>query len=168
MSKPLTLPPVRPNPALEARFRKRLLNLIREMNASIIYWLSKQFEETPPALTEEIEDANYAADASPATELQRTMSELSKRWRSRFDEAANDLAEYYAEEIAERSDARLRAILKKAGFSVKFRMTKVQRDIIAATVHENFSLIKSIPAKYLTDLEGSVMRSVQTGRDLGK
>jgi SPP1 gp7 family putative phage head morphogenesis protein len=46
-------------------------------------------------------------------------------------------------------------------------MTPAMRDIIQATVHENVSLIKSIPRQYLTQVEGLTMRSVQSGRDLG-
>lgn len=160
MPKDIILGPVHANPALEARFRKRLLKLIREMNDSIVYWIAEQYERTPPVM---------AMDArTPADQLAKQMNELSKRWRSRFEDAAQELAEYYAEEISSRSDARLKAILKKSGFAVQFKATKAQKDILAATVHENVSLIKSIPAKYLTDVEGAVMRSVASGRDLGK
>lgn len=152
------LQPVRANPSLEARFRRRLLCLIEEMNNSFVYWLEAQFKETPPEI---------AMDATPAHQLQRAMNELKKRWRKRFNETADSLAEYYATEIADRSDARLKSILRKSGFSVQFRMTRAQKDIIAATVHENVSLIKSIPMKYMTDVEGDVMRAVQVGGDLG-
>ncbi len=158
MPKDKTLPPVRPNPTLERRFRKKLLALIEEMHRSVVYWISAQYRETPPA---------FAEDASPANALQREMNGLKVRWLKRFDEDAQRLAEHYAKDIQDRSDAQLKAILKKSGFSVKFRMTKAQRDVKAATVHENVSLIKSIPQKYLSDVEGAVMRSVQTGRDLG-
>lgn len=40
------------------------------------------------------------------------------------------------------------------------------RDALEATVAENVSLIKSIGSQYLTAIEGHVMRSVTTGRDL--
>ncbi len=157
-SKDKILPPVRANPTLEIRFRRKLLGLIEEMHRSVAYWIVAQYRETPPA---------FAEDASPANSLQREMDALKVRWFRKFDEDAEKLAEYYADAIQDRSDAALKGILKKSGFSVKFRMTKAQRDIKQATVHENVSLIKSIPAKYLGDVEGMVMRSVQTGRDLG-
>jgi len=60
------------------------------------------------------------------------------------------------------------AILKKAGFTVKFKMKPAMRDIMRATVGQQVSLIKSIPSQYFTNIEGMVMRSVQTGRDLGQ
>ncbi len=150
---------VRPNAAIEARFRKRLLQLIDEMHRSVAYWIVAQYRETPPEI---------AADATPADALRQAMQGLAKRWKKKFDETAGALSEHYAKGIQERSDAALRAILRKSGFTVRFKPTAAQRDILDATVNENVSLIKSIAAKYLTDVEGAVMRSVQTGRDLGK
>ena len=49
---------------------------------------------------------------------------------------------------------------------MKFKMTRAMRDIMAATVGQQVSLIKSIPSQYFTNIGGLVMRSVQTGRDL--
>lgn len=51
--------------------------------------------------------------------------------------------------------------------TVEFQMTPAMRDILGATVNQNVTLIKSIPAQYFEQVEGLVMRSVQTGRDLG-
>jgi SPP1 gp7 family putative phage head morphogenesis protein len=45
-------------------------------------------------------------------------------------------------------------------------MTAAMQDVFAATVQANVSLIKSIPAQYFTQIEGIVMRGVQTGYDL--
>jgi len=57
-------------------------------------------------------------------------------------------------------------ILRDGGFSVRFKLTPAMRDVAAASVAENVQLIKSIPQKYLGDVHGAVMRSVQAGRDL--
>jgi SPP1 gp7 family putative phage head morphogenesis protein len=91
---------------------------------------------------------------------------LAKRWQSRFDEAADRLAEYFAQDIEKRSTTQLRRILKDGGWSVKFEMTPAMKDIFEATVQQNVALIKSIPQQYLTQVEGMVMRSVQSGRNL--
>jgi uncharacterized protein with gpF-like domain len=69
--------------------------------------------------------------------------------------------------MAQRTDAALRAILKKGGFAVKFRMTRAMNDVLRATIAEQVGLIRSIPEQYLAQVQGSVMRSVQAGRDLG-
>ena len=81
---------------------------------------------------------------------------------------AERLAEYFAKSVADRSSANLRQILKDGGWTVDFKMTAAMRDIRDATVHANVQLIKSIPQQYLAQVEGIVMRGVQTGRDLGQ
>ena len=153
------LPPVRPNAGLEAAYRTKLLRLVDQMQRSFEYWIKAAYRANEPAV--------MAQDATPADELRRVIADLARRWRHRFDVASQELADYFATAASKRSDAALKAILKKGGFSVKFQMTRAQRDIIDATVNANVSLIKSIPERYLTDVEGMVMRSVQTGRDLG-
>lgn len=102
----------------------------------------------------------------PADELQAAMADLGAYWQSRFDDTATRLAEHFSKSVATRTDAQLRKILKDGGWTVKFNPTSAQLDVLRASVHENVSLIKSIPEQYLKNVEGSVMRSVQRGRDL--
>lgn len=102
----------------------------------------------------------------PAAELQWSVDELAVRWQGRFDEAAPELARYFARATSRRTDKALKTALDKGGFTVDFRMTPASRDILKATTQQNVALIKSIPQEYLTGVQGDVMRSVQTGRDL--
>lgn len=67
----------------------------------------------------------------------------------------------------DRNDKALAKILKDGGFSVRFQQTQAMKDIVTATIQQNVALIKSIPQKYLSDVEGEVMRSIAAGRDLG-
>lgn len=108
----------------------------------------------------------FVGDLLPADELQALMSDVGEYWLARFDEAAPRLARFFAKGSAMRTDAQLRTILRDGGFSVKLQMTPEVLDVVRAAVHENVSLIKSIPQQYLKNVEGAVMRSVQTGRDL--
>ncbi len=156
--KEIVLRPVRPNAGIEANYRRRLQALISQMQRSYLYWLRAQYRATPPRL---------ATDASPAAELQKELKRLGLQWEKRFDKAAEELGKYFAKSASKRSDAALRSILKKGGWSVRFKMTAGMRDIVDATVHENVSLIKSIANQYHTEVEGLVMRSVTAGRDLG-
>jgi uncharacterized protein with gpF-like domain len=155
-----TLKPVRPNVGIELEYRRKIDALVQEMAASYEYWIRAGYRANDPAV------AQLAQDASPAQELQRLLKVLAARWQKRFAEAAPKLADWFALSVNRRSDAALRKILKDGGFSVQFKMTRAQRDIINATVNQNVALIKSIPAQYHTQIEGMVMRSVQTGRDL--
>lgn len=156
-----TLIAVQPNAGLQQLYKRRLLKLVDCMHRSVTYWLTAAYRANEPAV------AALAQDATSADVLRKVMKELSGRWEKRFDEGAKDLAKYFAQSAGKRSDKQLKAILKKAGFSVEFKMTKAQRDIIDATVNENVALIKSIPAEYFKNVEGDVMRSVQVGRDVG-
>ena len=158
-----------PNAGLEALYKKRLTALIDEMGRSVSYFMLAQYRKDPPELLGlDPDDGPLAADASPTAELQRQMKDLGDRWRGRFDDAAKELAAYFSKAAADRSDIQLRAILRKAGFSVKFRMTRAMNDVVQAAVQENVELIRNIPEKYLLDVQGAVMRSAQTGRDAGQ
>ncbi len=152
------LRPVHPNAGIRAAYRRQLEKLIEEMNASVQFWLKQAYKANDPVI---------AQDELPANVLQRAIRKLGKRWQKNFDDAAPKLADYFAKSVDKRSAAALKKILRDGGFSVKFDVTRTQNDVFTALVHENVSLIKSIPQKYLTDVEGSVMRSVQAGRDLG-
>lgn len=149
--------PIHPNAGNAAVYRKRLDALIDEMHRSLVWWLCARWREKPPVL---------ATDESPAAGLRRTMTTLSKRWESRFDEAAEKLAEHFAKRAAERATGKLEEILDQAGMTVQFKTTAAIRDALSATVGENVGLIRSIASEHLSAVEGLVMRSISTGRDL--
>lgn len=160
MAKDKFLAPIHPNEGVAAAYRKRLLRLTDEMAKSIRWFVRAAYRANEPAI--------LAQDEAPADALRKAMKELADRWQGKFDEAAADMAAHFAKDVSDRSDFAMKAALKKAGFTVKFRPTPAQRDILRATINENVSLIKSIPAQYLTQVEGSVFRAVQVGGDLGK
>lgn len=153
------LRPVRADLGVGAEYAKRLHALIDEMARSVEHWIEQSYKRNEPVM---------AQDATPAAELRKTVKDMRNRWITRFEEQAPNLAKYYATKIAKRSDARLQKILKDSGIAIQFRMSPAMRDIIDATTSANVALIKSIPAQYLDDVEGMVMRSVQVGGDVGR
>jgi uncharacterized protein with gpF-like domain len=153
------LRPIHPNVGIEAAYRRKLQRLIEEMGRSVHRWVRAAYRADPPRM---------AQDAVPAAELNDVVSQMAKRWQKRFDEAAPELADWFARSNRKRSDAALKAILKKGGFTVEFKLTPTIRDVARASVEANVQLIRSIPEQYLGQVQGVVMRSVQTGRDLGQ
>ena len=149
--------PVRPAPTIAAEYRRRLDALIEEMHRSLTYWLAAAYRAHPSVM---------AADEAPATSLRAAVRRLSRRWQRRFNDAADDLARYFAQAVADRSDLALKRALKRGGFSVEFKLTPAARDVLGATVYENVGLIRSIAQEHLAAVEGMVMRSVAAGRDL--
>lgn len=155
--KPIRIRSVKPNAGLRAAYQKRLDALIDEMQASLVYWLKAAYRRNTPEM---------ASDASPAVDLRAVTKRLSRRWLKRFDEESMSLAQYFATNAQDRSDAMLRSILKKSGFSVEFSMTREANDVMQATIGEQVGLIRSIAEQHLSQVEGLVMRSVQQGRDV--
>lgn len=157
--RPKELRPLHPNLGLSLAYRKKLDALVKEMNASVDYWLKAAYRENPPAMAMD--------DILPANALKKAIALLKKRWLRNFDLAAPKLAKYFSTAVQNRSDKALQKILRDGGFSVRFQMSQAMKDVVEATTAENVGLIKSIASQHLTEVEGLVMRSVSRGRDLG-
>ena len=161
-----TLPPIRPNAGLTARYDRRLVSLIEEMHGSALYWIRATWRANKPeALAQDISPT--ARDISPAAALQAAMRRLARRWQRNFDKLAPDLARYFATAASSRVDATLREALKAAGVTVQFKLTAAQNDVLRATIADNVALIRSIPQEHFKNVQGAVLRSVATGRDIG-
>lgn len=154
-----TLKPVHANRGIAARYRRSLCELIEEMHNSVLYWVTARYRAAPPALAMD-------ARSTPSRAMQGEMRRLAARWVKRFEDAAPRIAEAYLRDSFKATDSAMRAALKDAGLSVQFKMTAAVRDAFNASLEENIGLIRSIPQKYLQEVQGSVMRSYSTGRDL--
>ena len=139
------------------RYRRQMLSLIEEMTDSIVYWMSAQYRESPPAL---------AMDATPSKEMLAKFRAIARKWQKRFDASAPKIAEAYLKGSFKATDSAMRMALRDAGMAVKFKMTPVMRDAFNASLQENVGLIRSIPQQYLQQVEGIVARSYASGRDL--
>jgi len=159
----VVLRPLFPSAAIGARYRAAIEDLVKEMCDSVEYWVRAAYRANEPHAS-----VSMAEDALPADEMAKVVGELKTRWYKNFTKGAQRLAKHFAKKASKRVDAELRAILRDSGLSVEFEMTKLQKDIAKAVVHENVGLIKSIPEQYLKKVETVVMQSVQTGRDVGQ
>ena len=127
------------------------------MNKSILYWLEIGYRNNSPEI---------AQDASPASILARLMKKLGRYWVKRFDDYAPKFARWHATAVKDRVDGSMKKMLKEAGYSVEFKLSREANDVMQATVQQNVGLIKSIASQHFAEIEGMVMRSVTTGRDL--
>ena len=156
--KSIRLTPVRPNIGIQEAYQRRLDRLIAQMQRDTERTVRAAWKANPPEM---------ARDESPAAGLRAAMGRLGREWSARFAEFASTWGRKFARDAAGAADRTFAAALRKAGFTVRFSMTREVNDIVQAAVAENVALIKSIPAQYHKDIEGKVMRAVQTGRDLG-
>ena len=160
-AKPLTtgatLKPVRPNVGIEVAYCKALLTMIDEMNRSIVYWLSAAYRHEPPRI---------AQDELSSAAMRKAVQELAKRWTRRFNDMSERVGKYFAQSVQDRTDGALKQMFADAGWTIDWKMTPGQKDVLGAVINENVSLIKSIPAEHLQKVEGLVMRSVAAGYDM--
>jgi SPP1 gp7 family putative phage head morphogenesis protein len=166
--KPVTLRAVRPNLGIAAEYQRRLDALIGEMQASLTYWMTAGYRQNLPRIGIVEDAAATAGRYAPASVLQRRFNRLSRRWQRQIDDAAPKLAAWFAKAATDRSDAALKKILKDGGFTVSFDPTPTTTDVFRATLNENVSLIKSVAAQHLADVEQIIMRSVSQGRGAGE
>lgn len=152
--------PVRPSAGTRAMYYKKLAELIGAMGRDTLRQLTAARRANPPVVR------MLAEDELSSREMAAAVKRLAKKWFKRFDDGAAKLATWFAQKSSQRSDAQLRKILRDAGFTVDFKLTSAQRDVLNAVVGENVALIKSIPRQYFTQIEGAVMRSVALGGDL--
>jgi len=158
--KPILLAAVRPNLGIQSWYRTKLLGFIDAMHRDILRVVLRAYKATPP-------HALMAKDMSPAAAQRAALKALGRKWSKVFKEASDKIATHFADETLKHSDTALKHTLRKAGFAVKFQMTRPMNDAYRAVIGENVGLIKSIPSQHLADVEGMVMRSVQHGHDMG-
>jgi SPP1 gp7 family putative phage head morphogenesis protein len=151
-----TLPPSRPNAGLAAVYRRRLETVLDEMHQSLLHWISAEWRQ---------QSLPVAMDA-PVSSLQIEMGRLADRWLKRFDQLAPKLARWFATDSERRVTRHLEDALREGGISVRFVQTSAMRTALEATVGQNVALIRNIPQQHLAAVEGAVMRSAASGRDL--
>jgi SPP1 gp7 family putative phage head morphogenesis protein len=150
--------PVPPNAGVEAWYRRKLDDGVKEMHKSLMYWISAHYRAS----------GALAMDASPAINMRNAMKKLSARWQKNFDDIAQQLASRFGEQVMQNADVSLSNALEKAGFTVPFKMTAELNNALQASIAENVNLIRSIPEQHLTQVRTLVMQSVARGRDLSQ
>lgn len=155
-----TLPSIRPNAGIEAWYRHQLDAKLKEMQESLVYWLTAEYRKTGLA-----QDA--ADGGGSAMTMRDSLRKLTHRWQWVFDQLANSLSKRIAKRVLSNTDASLSIAVKGEGFAIKFTMTEDMNNAYQAVIGENVGLIRSIASEHLTEVEGLVMRSVARGRDLG-
>lgn len=148
---------VRASAALRQKYFKKLMNIIDEMNKSVMWWLGARYKEN---------EKEIVASDSAASDIEKELKDLMKRWRKRFDEVAEDIAKDFVKSATNHSTNNLKALLKKAGWTTNLKLSKHAQDKLKALVKENVNLIKSIEKEYFTQLTTITMESITRGRDL--
>ena len=145
---------VRASAAVKQKFFKRLMSIIDEMNNSVNWWLGARYKE---------HEKEIIASDSAASDIEKELKDLMKRWSKRFDEAAKDIAKDFVKSAVNHSTNNLKALLKKAGWTTNLKLSRKAQDKLKAMVIENINLIKSIEKEYFTQLTTITMESITRG-----
>jgi uncharacterized protein with gpF-like domain len=155
--KDITIDSIRDSAAVRSKYQYQLNALVSDMTSSYIYWLRAAWRK----------EGLIAQDRSHTEILKDILKKLGRKWQSKFDKAAEDIAKMFAEGSAKHNQAAMMGALKKAGFAIDFKMTNAMREAMKATTAGNVALIKSISSEYHGQIEKDVWRTVSAGGDLG-
>ena len=154
-----TLRPVRPPIAIEKEYHKKLKAFVREMDKSLFWWLR----------------AGYRGVSDSAfDDLNKRMKRLRREWEKKASENALTIATWFATKVQRYTTGNLMRQMKRfklaeLGFDLEFKYhSQAEREIFRSIVTQNVNLIKSIASEHLTQVEGVVLRGVETGHDLGQ
>lgn len=117
-------------------------------------------------LREQREKSRLAQDDAFTSGIKRIVAGLTKKWVEFFNGIAGEIADRYISSGMRYTDSAMMGALKDAGFAVKFKLGPAAREGYAAVIQENIGLIKSIPERYLSRVQGDVWRCVTQGYDL--
>lgn len=113
--------------------------------------------------------ADAAMDASFTSGVSRLLKRLSERFTALFTDRAGGLAEALSKGVSDTTARQLGESLKEVSGGVTLKTDVVSgkvAEVTKAGIKENVALIKSIPSEYFQKIEGSVMRSIQTGQGM--
>lgn len=108
----------------------------------------------------------FAMDASIASQARILTNKMRDKFSKLFASIAQPAAERMTTRAEKDSGTKLGISLREMSGQLTLKGNVFNddlRDVITASVAENVSLIKRIPEKYLDDVQGAVMRSIQTG-----
>lgn len=154
--------PLAPPDAPEARFKRDLDKLVERMMRETEQEIRKLYR-SPEAKQVVTTDASFTSEAS------RLVKALQSKFNVLFSERAGGLAEALTKGIDRQAANGLGESLKDLSGGVTFKTDVISgtvADVINASIKQNVNLIKSISSEYFTEIEGAVMRSIQSGRGM--
>lgn len=141
-------------------YQRELLAEIREMNDEVKSEVVRILRDNPLA-----EPQDLAMDANPVQIVKQALDALARKWVDRFINKATPLSDDLVKKTESAVDRGLLASARKDDITIKMQWTPAMTEKVDAIIAENVSLIRSIPEKYFTEVEGTVYRAVARGGD---
>lgn len=152
--------PVFPNAGVEAWYRDTLQKMVRAMAQDGRKRIMDAWQE----------GGGLAQDARPKPStsvlLERALSKWGGIWTRRYENVSRKIAWDFAAKNKNATEAGVKRSLKDAGFTVRWRPGKIEKQAFDAAVAENVALIKSIPQQFHLQVQQVVWDGVRSGNDL--
>lgn len=149
--------PVHPSIAIQIGYQHRLrADIVKPMADDLLAVLRAAWRG----------DGVFAQDAPDPSKLRTVMERWGKKWTARLETLAEKMAREFADASRTYTDSAVKKSFEAAGLTIQWRPTKRMLEGYAAVVYENVQLIKSIPTKFLGDVQSDVWLSVTKGADM--
>lgn len=148
--------PLRISVSIESRYSDTLRKAINLM-----------VKETKTVIAALGDYQDVAMDASDASQARIVLNALSTKFNKMFASLAKPVAQKMVDQVDKNSASTLKASVGEmiGTYALKTDiLTGELNDIIIASVAANVDLIKRVPQKYLDQVRGDVLRSIQSGR----
>lgn len=153
------------NVSNQQRYTRALLDLVRIMSKKMEIAIKELFDSNAAITHSENQNQLTSFDDSITSAAKKLMNRVSEQFTQLFSSKALGLSEKMVDQTNKTSSSNLQMSLKQlsGGLTLDTRkMSSGLKEIIKATTAENVALIKSIPQKYLIDVNTAVMRSITT------
>jgi len=166
MPKTITGTPLRQSSYLAKVYNDQLQKLIDQMTKDVESELKKLFSQDFAA---EYFDESTGQDASISSQARILLNRLFGKYGERFNRKADKLADFMVMESFKRTGTQMQSSLKAMSSEFEINPRKITdpiNEVLTASIQENVNLIKTIPERYLNQVQGQVMRSITTGSGL--
>lgn len=137
-------------------------------NAGLMKWYGSILKTFARDMDKDVRARTLALFREYVPEVQvirHTLNDLARSWIGAFERSAHGISEEMAAKALQSADRGLVTSMRDSGFAIDMHWTEAMQQRKDAIIAENVSLIKSIPEKYFTEVEGMVYRSVARGGD---
>ena len=145
------------------------VNIADDMAAAIIEEIGLMARQTRREMLAALSAGGFdhAMDDSPVSRARISINSLREKWINRFNRLSKTVAQRMIDRTVKNSTVTLGMSLKDVaeGFKIDMGLSNERlKTVIHASTQEAAQLIKRIPEKYLSDVQGEVMRAITTGR----
>ena len=152
-----------PSAAIRERYGRELRKLVRRMAREARREVEAVFESRAA-------EESAALDASLGSQARIAVNSLARRLNALFRRQSDQLAERMVAQVERDSRAKFGRSLRELAGDTTLPANVLRAggldDVVKASVAENVQLIRSISQQYLLDVQGLVMRSIQSGRGM--